>query len=141
MRILYYLRMQFKRAIDRSVNTPYRSGPQSIPAQALWSIRPDLFPLPDRVWKRQWDLSGYGLTERNVYFMSMKQGGRCKSCGTKPNGKGRAGKLHIDHDHKTGKVRGLLCVNCNVALGHAKDSPTRLGQLIAYLKSYEFVSE
>ena len=40
---------------------------------------------------------------------------------------------HIDHDHKTGKLRGLLCFNCNVGLGHFQDSPELLAKAMAYL--------
>lgn len=45
--------------------------------------------------------------------------------------------LAVDHDHKTGKIRGLLCHNCNLALGNAKDSPEILMKMIKYLKIYE----
>ena len=42
--------------------------------------------------------------------------------------------LHLDHDHKTGMVRGWLCISCNVALGHVHDSLDILKKLISYLK-------
>ncbi len=43
------------------------------------------------------------------------------------------GGAHLDHDHDTGEVRGFLCRNCNVLIGHANDSPTRLRAAAAYL--------
>lgn len=43
------------------------------------------------------------------------------------------GKLHVDHDHITGIVRGLLCMNCNTGIGNLKDSPELLRSAINYL--------
>jgi hypothetical protein len=63
--------------------------------------------------------------------MVAEQGDKCAICGrAEPNGRGR---WHIDHDHKTGKVRGLLCNNCNVLLGHAHEDPAILWAAIDYL--------
>jgi hypothetical protein len=61
---------------------------------------------------------------------------KCQICGV-TTGLGTMsykGRLHIDHCHKTGKVRGLLCGNCNVGLGHFKDSVELLQQAAEYLK-------
>ena len=55
----------------------------------------------------------------------------CNACGT-PNGGGHMS--HIDHCHRTGKVRGILCSKCNVALGQVKDSVDQLKKLIVYLE-------
>lgn len=57
-------------------------------------------------------------------YLALKQ--ECAVCGTE-------GKLHVDHDHTTGKVRGLLCHGCNLALGLVKDSPERLRKLADYI--------
>lgn len=51
----------------------------------------------------------------------------CHSCGT------REGRLCIDHNHNTGKIRGILCHGCNVTLGFMSDDPDRLTYLLAYL--------
>ena len=58
------------------------------------------------------------------------QDGRCVACRvdlstTKPN---------VDHDHATGKVRGILCWHCNLILGHARDSVLTLRALAEYLE-------
>lgn len=54
----------------------------------------------------------------------------CEACGKKGE---RAGEMHVDHCHDTGAVRGVLCFNCNAALGHVNDSIERLQSLIRYL--------
>lgn len=66
----------------------------------------------------------YGLTEEDYNDMLISQGGVCAFCGEPPKGgDGRDRILHVDHDHKTGKVRWLLCRGCNHLLGNAKESP------------------
>ncbi len=74
----------------------------------------------------------YGLTPDDYEAMLERQGGVCGICGHVPNGR----RLCVDHDHATGKVRGLLCNGCNVALGAAKDEVSVLMRMIDYLKSY-----
>lgn len=54
----------------------------------------------------------YGITLDDYNSVLEAQNGRCAICGELPSN-----HLCIDHDHKTGKVRGLLCISCNVALG------------------------
>ena len=71
----------------------------------------------------------YGITPEEYEFLLHKQKGVCKGCGNPPNGK----RLSVDHDHKTGKVRGLLCNHCNIAIGYVNDSPSILQNLIDYL--------
>lgn len=60
----------------------------------------------------------------------------CDACGIPFLSK----KAHLDHDHKTGRFRGWLCPNCNLALGHANDSRDRLQLLINYLDKSELLS-
>jgi hypothetical protein len=71
----------------------------------------------------------YGLTSAMTLALFYAQGGRCAICEVDTT------RLCIDHDHETGQVRGLLCVSCNAALGHMKDSPERLMAAAIYLTS------
>lgn len=71
---------------------------------------------------------GIGLDEWNGMFQS--QAGRCAVCQ-------RPLPLLVDHDHLTGRVRGLLCNDCNLALGFLNDSPERALSLAEYLRRGE----
>lgn len=61
------------------------------------------------------------------------QRGVCAICSGSHNESSRFKNLHVDHCHTTGKIRGLLCANCNTALGLLKDSPLLLSKAIEYL--------
>lgn len=78
----------------------------------------------------------YGMTPEEYRRMSDEQGGRCAACGDVPSGAGHCGRLHVDHDHETGAIRGLLCVTCNQGLGQFKDSVVRLRRAAMYLERY-----
>lgn len=68
----------------------------------------------------------HGLTLADVGRLIADQGGLCLICV-------RAPAAHVDHDHATGERRGVLCFNCNVALGQFKDDPWILRRAIEYL--------
>jgi len=72
----------------------------------------------------------YGISVEEYEQMLASQKGGCYICGKLPEDK-RA--LDIDHDHKTGKVRGLLCSNHNRALGLMEDNPGFLLKSVEYL--------
>jgi hypothetical protein len=77
----------------------------------------------------------YGLTLEQLQDMKVAQKGLCAIC-HQPETASRGGKtkeLHIDHDHRTNKVRGLLCGKCNVVIGMMDEDPTRLRAAIDYL--------
>lgn len=79
----------------------------------------------------------YGVTVAWYDKTLAAQDGGCAICGAKyfsPSQPDRS--LTIDHDHKTGKVRGVLCHNCNTAIGLLGDNPGRLAQAIAYLRRH-----
>lgn len=76
--------------------------------------------------------SRYGLTVDAYEAILTAQDGKCAVCSTDQPG-GRSARFHVDHDHATGKVRGLLCFRCNTVLGAMRDEPSLLTSAIAYL--------
>ena len=75
----------------------------------------------------------YGITSDDYEKMLAEQEGKCKICGSEIlDVKGRS--LAVDHCHSTGKVRGLLCSNCNLGIGSFKDDVTLLEKAIEYLR-------
>lgn len=75
----------------------------------------------------------YGITWEQYEDLLLKQGFACAICrSVRPGGRGK--RLHVDHDHGTGKVRGLLCWRCNSVIGRMNDSPTLLRCAAAYLE-------
>ena len=75
----------------------------------------------------------YGITIAERDALLEAQGGICAICGSDTH---RGKNWHIDHCHGSKKVRGILCTNCNVALGHAQDDVGRLKAMIAYLEKH-----
>lgn len=72
----------------------------------------------------------YGIDHAEYNAMLDRQDGKCAIC----KDKCKSGKrLCVDHDHATGRVRGLLCSRCNTALGSLDDDTTRLQMAIDYL--------
>ena len=72
----------------------------------------------------------YSITEEQYEKISQKQGHKCAIC----NCRQLYQRLAVDHDHKTGMVRGLLCTNCNRGLGRFFDSVLRLRAAAAYVE-------
>ena len=70
----------------------------------------------------------YGMTEEEVNGLIEKQNGICPICQAEPN------SWHVDHDHDTGVVRGVLCHHCNTALGNFRDDVKLLERAIAHLR-------
>ncbi|MEK9770510.1 MAG: endonuclease VII domain-containing protein [Betaproteobacteria bacterium] len=87
-------------------------------------------------YQPNWELQKkYGITLEQKEAMAVAQEFKCKICGTHQDDVW--GSLHVDHCHITGKVRGLLCVNCNQGVGKFKDDQELLKKAIDYLKEYE----
>jgi len=89
----------------------------------------------------------YGVTVEDWDKRLEEQGGVCAICGlqetriTRPNAKkylnGESPRLSMDHSHKTGLARGLLCYKCNIGIGHLQESIANLEAAIEYLKKWD----
>ncbi len=78
----------------------------------------------------------YGITLEEYTTKLREQFDCCAICSTAfPGGKKKS--FFIDHNHKTNQVRGLLCRECNLMIGHAKDDPDILREAIRYLEEWE----
>ena len=80
---------------------------------------------------KQWLKTRYKLSLDEYNALVAKHDGNCAICNNPPTA---YFKLYIDHDHTTGKVRGLLCSQCNSLLGMAKENIDTLQAAISYLK-------
>jgi recombination endonuclease VII len=88
----------------------------------------------------------YGITNADFEAMSIKQEGRCAICGRVPEvmrANSRTGRrwaaLHVDHDHISGAVRGLLCIDCNRTLGRIET--VGIHAFAMYLNMWDPVTE
>lgn len=86
----------------------------------------------EREWSRKF--RRYGITEKEYYAIVGSQNSLCPVCSKSLNGYKVA---HIDHCHKTNKIRGILCRDCNIIIGNAKDSPEILRRMANYLKKHQ----
>jgi hypothetical protein len=104
----------------------------------------------DANWEKERDTRlrrEFGITLEQYDAMLAEQGGCCAICGQPPAIVGyrasrRPGRptrpiLVVDHDHQTGKIRGLLCIHCNRGLGFFKDSPELLRFALKYMEEAE----
>lgn len=96
---------------------------------------------PERIrWMRQKDLRrNFGMSVDDYQRMLDRQGGLCAIC-KMPESHVRNGKvkeLSVDHDHITGKVRELLCAECNHALGKVRESEKILLSMLEYIRRHK----
>ena len=75
----------------------------------------------------------YGISNKIYNKWLKEQKNRCKICGININKLRR--RLVVDHNHKTGENRGLICDSCNKGIGHFRDNPFILIKTINYLKN------
>lgn len=111
------------------------NNPESAMASVrkCWEENYDTYKITGWRW---WLKKKYGLTEERYYELADEQEGRCAIC-KKTEADSLRKKLCVDHCHKTGKVRGLLCFGCNVALGNMNDRIDLLEKCIEYLRKHE----
>lgn len=94
-----------------------------------------------KIYQKDFDLKRhYGITLECFKKMLKSQKGKCLICKTEEPG-GRHNTFHVDHCHKTGKVRALLCSKCNVGLGAFGDSLVNLKRAYKYVKKHRYGEE
>lgn len=86
---------------------------------------------PDRN-RENWLKRNYGISQEDYARMLAEQGGKCAICSL-DEANSVWGRLAVDHDHQTGKIRGLLCSPCNTGIGNFKDNVDRLNRALEYL--------
>lgn len=82
-------------------------------------------------WRRELQ-SKYGITADDYWRMYNEQGGVCAACGSDSPGIRYKRVFTVDHCHVSGRVRGLLCGGCNMALGQMCEDPEKIRGLAAY---------
>jgi hypothetical protein len=129
----------------------------AVTAYKTWAVcNPERYAELQRSARVRHRLRKYGITLDEFNALLVQQNGCCAICGSKNSGvklNGRDGPKrcskngwpsvskkeghrpwHIDHDHQTGRVRGLLCHSCNLALGYVKDDVSLLRRMVSYLE-------
>lgn len=92
-------------------------------------------PVAYAAWQRRLMMKTlYGITVEDYDKMFKAQRGRCAICRTTEVGQTTKKNFCVDHDHKTGKVRGLLCFRCNRALGLFYDKAHVVAKAAEYLR-------
>ena len=84
--------------------------------------------------RRRHLMRSYGMTLEDFHAMWVKQSGLCGICSCILEA-GTVNGVHIDHDHDTMKVRGLLCAKCNRGLGQFSDSAEKLESAAEYIRN------
>lgn len=98
----------------------------------------------ERYKTKRWEklLKQYGVTREQYEEMEEAQGKQCAICGRQETAtyKGVTCRLVVDHDHKTNKVRGLLCRSCNLAIGNFREDQDTMRKAIDYLRKAEILN-
>ena len=100
-------------------------------AKVRYNKSPDAHKERTKANQRVYTAKKFGLTLNELDLMYAQQGSKCAICGTTEQEHGKY--LAIDHCHRTGKVRGLLCMSCNTGLGNFKDRADLLVLAVQYL--------
>lgn len=142
----HYRTPEFRAKRDRQISEwqrTHREASRAISARyrAAHPDRIEAYQRSERFKEVQWKAylkRCYGITPEQYYDLRNKQDGRCALCTNpfdplQPNGKPSKG-THIDHDHRTGKIRGMLCGKCNRGIGMFNEDVGLLRKAIEYLE-------
>lgn len=117
---------------ERSTSNIYRSYCKPCAVKRVQKKREN-----DTTWWRKYQLKrDFGMTLHQYEQMLEEQAYRCAICNNLFDVEVQARKPNLDHDHKTGRVRGVLCFGCNTTLGKVGDSIDTLRNAIAYLEKH-----
>lgn len=89
--------------------------------------------------RRKWLENKYKITPEEFEALWIRQNGLCAIC-TSPIFMGTRNTA-VDHDHNTGKIRGLLCSTCNTGLGQFQENEENIKSAIRYLSEYNYIKE
>jgi hypothetical protein len=123
---------------NKSDNKSYRCKSCDDKAKKKWSDSN-----PERAYRsmRERNLKArFGMTLEDYEKLLREQGGKCAICEATENntvGERKDWNFAVDHDHETGKVRGLLCNNCNRGLGLLRDSEELLRKAANYIEQFK----
>jgi hypothetical protein len=113
-------------------------SPQVRVYDEAWYVKhgKDWFPTAGERQKNRSLKAQHGIGLRTYRKLLAEQSGKCAICRQVETArlKGKIRDLAVDHNHETGRIRGLLCFRCNVLLGQAEDNVELLQEAIAYLE-------
>lgn len=115
------------RALRKDINRKYQKAYRDANKEAL--------QLYKQTWYQSKRFDKYGITQLEFDLALSTQHNACAICDTNFSDTVR---VYVDHCHKTGKVRGLLCFHCNTGLGHFKDDTSILYKALDYLHDHPF---
>ncbi len=128
----YKGKQQFKNKCKQCSNVARRLWYHQGPGRAYYVGYRKRFPHKLLAATRRYHLRQFGLDDASYGALLANQRFACALCG-RPSTLFKK-KFSVDHDHKTGKVRALLCSSCNTGLGLFQDSPARLRRAARYLE-------
>lgn len=118
----------------RATGLCFNCGASSVDAKACNKCRVSMNAAALRCFHRQRDKRNADSRARRQAIKEAKAGRpkpmHCEACGDSHR------RINYDHDHQTGEFRGWLCYHCNLAIGHAKESASRLKKLFEYLEKH-----
>lgn len=117
----------------KALRRGYRRDPEKVRAQyKQWRAKQDDADLSRRRWASKLRIR-YGLTVEQHGSMYTEQNGCCLLCGQSVP----YDRIQTDHDHTTGRVRGLLCIPCNIWVGFLEKNLGRLDKTMDYINGEE----